>query len=221
MGDNLLVEGNEIAYNNYQRRFAFGWELGGAKFAQTRNAVIRGNYVHHNYGNGLWTDTDNIHTLYENNRVTDNAGAGIFHEISYDAVIRNNTVERNGSARGWYYGAGILVGHSPNVQVYGNRVAYNKKGIIGLQQERGNGDFGAHHLKNLSVYNNTVTMASGQTGVATDLRNNAVFSSRNNRFRSNTYYLRSNGRPFTWMKGDRTVQQWRSYGQDAGARFNR
>jgi hypothetical protein len=31
--------------------------------------VVRGNYVHDNNGTGMWTDTNNIHTLYEDNLV--------------------------------------------------------------------------------------------------------------------------------------------------------
>ena len=57
---------------------------------------MRDNHVHHNEGPGLWTDIDNIHTLYEGNLVEHNANVGIFHEISYDAVIRNNIVRDNG-----------------------------------------------------------------------------------------------------------------------------
>jgi len=116
-----------------------GWEVVGSKFAFTSNLVVRGNLVHHNLGNGLWTDINNIHTLYENNVVRDNWGQGIFHEISYDAIIRNNTVRRNGFGRGrdWHYGAGIMVADSPNVEVYGNIVVNNFDGIIGIQQDRG------------------------------------------------------------------------------------
>ena len=68
------------------------WEAGGTKFARTRDLVVRRNFVHHNRGPGLWTDIDNVRTLYEANRVEDNGEAGILHEISYAAVIRNNVV---------------------------------------------------------------------------------------------------------------------------------
>ena len=58
-GDSVLVENNEIAFNNYQKNFAFGTVLGGVKFVNTRWLVVRRNYVHDNEGNGLWTDIDN------------------------------------------------------------------------------------------------------------------------------------------------------------------
>ena len=55
----------------------------------------RGNWVHDNIGNGIWSD-GNVHDVtYENNLVQDNTGIGIFHEISWDATIRNNVVRNN------------------------------------------------------------------------------------------------------------------------------
>ena len=61
---------------------------GGAKLSQTDRLTVRAIFSHHNVGPGLWTDTDNINTLYENNTVEDNTSMGILHEISYAAVIR-------------------------------------------------------------------------------------------------------------------------------------
>ena len=43
---------------------------------------------------GNWSD-GNVHdVLYEDNRVIDNLGPGIFHEISWNATIRSNIVPR-------------------------------------------------------------------------------------------------------------------------------
>ncbi len=220
-GDSVLVEGNEIAYNNYQKRFLYSWEAGGTKFSHTRWAVVRDNYVHHNWGSGLWADIHNIYMLYENNRVTDNAAQGIFHEISYAAVIRNNVVERNGFDRPWLYGAGIQVNHSPDVEVYGNVVSGNRNGIVGIQQNRTDhpSAYGPHHLKNLYVHDNIITMNSGRTGIATDTGDDAVYTTRNNRFQNNTYILGGNSKPFYWRNSNRTTPQWRSYGHDVNGTF--
>ena len=223
MGDGVLVENNEIAFNNY-RRGDWGWEAGGTKFVRTHNLVVRGNYVHDNWGPGLWTDIDNINTLIEGNRVTNNAAQGIFHEISYAAVIRNNIVQGNGfqhrGSKSWLWGAGILVAASGDVQIYNNMVTGNANGVGGIQQNRGTGAYGPHVVKNLYVHDNVVTMTTrGMTGVQQDIGNNAVFTKRSNHFANNTYTLGSNRLPFTWMNGKRTVPQWRSYGQDVTARF--
>ena len=123
----------------------------------THNLIVRGNLVHHNYGPGLWTDVDNIDTLYEYNEVSDNDDAGIFHEISYRATIRNNTVSRNGFGyHPWLWGAGIQVAASRDVEVYGNVLIDNAQGIAALQQNRGTGLYGPRQVVNLYVHDNTI-----------------------------------------------------------------
>ena len=221
LGDNIVVDGNTIAYNNSQDLYDPGWEAGGAKFTYAHGLTVRNNYVHHNHGNGIWTDINTIYAVIENNRVEDNTYQGIFHEISYDAVIRYNTVRRNGAAKvgQGLRGAGILVANSPNVEVYGNTVQGNVNGITGIQQNRGSGDYGPHDLTNLYVHNNTVTMLSGRTGVSQSIGNNAVYTSWNNRFATNTYHLGSNTTPFFWMNAARTEAQWRAYGEDVDGTF--
>ena len=101
-----LVEGNEIAFNN-TAGFDQYWDAGGAKFALTDHLVVRANDVHDNDGPGLWTDVANDHTLYEDNIVVANE-EGIYHEISYSATIRHNTLRDNGTRgnRGWVFGSG-------------------------------------------------------------------------------------------------------------------
>ena len=218
-GDYILFQGNEVAYNNPAWHYAWGWELGGVKFTGTHNLVARGNYAHHNNGPGLWTDVNNIDVLYENNRAVDNAGAGIFHEISYAAVIRNNVATGNGLQRPWVVGAGILVSASPNVEVYGNSVSGNRMGIVGMQQSRGSGAYGPHVVQNLYVHDNT-TQTAGMSGIARDWGPDSIFTGWNNRFRHNTYTgLATNRTPFTWMNGSRTVAQWKGYGQDVDGIF--
>jgi hypothetical protein len=223
-GDSVLVQGNEIAYNNPDWHYDFegtGREFGGTKFATTHGLVVRGNYVHDNNGNALWTDVDNVDALYENNRSVSNAGAGIFHEISYQAIIRNNVTTGNGFARGWIFGPGILISASPDVEVYGNSVSGNKMGIIGIQQDRGSGAYGIHQIHNLDVHDNTV-QTDGQTGIAQQINNNAIYTSWNNRFHHNTYTglgSRPDNTPFFWMNDLQTVDAWKGFGQDVDGTF--
>ena len=218
----IVVEGNEIAYNN-DAGFDPGWEGGGTKFWATTNLVVRGNFVHHNRGLGLVADNDNYGMLYENNVVEDNQWAGIFHEISYAAVIRNNTVRRNGflDPRGWYWGAGIVIAASPDVEVYGNIVEDNANGIVGIQQNRGAGALGPWLISNLWVHDNRVQMHVGQTGLVTDTGDMAIFRSRNNHFDRNTYVLGPQARYFAWMDDNRSEAEWRGYGQDTTGTFVR
>jgi parallel beta-helix repeat protein len=219
-GSGLLIEGNEIAYNNTVG-YKVGWEAGGTKFVNTDGLVVRRNNVHHNWGNGLWTDINNIHSLIEDNVVVSNTYQGIFHEISYDAIIRNNTVEANGFGhQGWLFGSGILVAASPNVEIYGNTVRNNFNGITAIQQARGTGTYGPHEISNLFVHDNVVTMPSGKTGLAQDIGDNTYFTSRNNRWANNTYYLGAGAR-FEWLNGTISDVQWRGYGQDVKGIFHK
>ena len=226
-GSNILVEGNEIAYNNYEKKVDPYWGGGGAKWVMTRNLIVRGNYSHDNYGPGLWTDIDNDGVLYEGNRVEDNFHAGIKHEISYSAVIRNNTLKRNGFGNPRdIKGAGILIANSPNVEVYGNTLVGNKNGIGVVQHDRyGDPDkwksLGEFELKNLYVHDNYIEMSSGQTGffVASGPYGDKPLTSWNNRFAHNTYKIAGNAKPFRWGNDLIGVKEWQSHGQDQDSTF--
>jgi len=223
-GDNLLVQGNEISYNN-MAGFNTHWEAGATKFSHTDGLIVRGNFSHHNHGAGLWTDIDNINTLYENNRVEDNDWRGIYHEISYKVVIRNNIIQRNGFnlplAQAFPVdGAGILIHDSQNAEIYGNTVANNFNGIGGIESNRGSGKYGVYNLINLNVHDNKVTQPTGRAaGAVQVVGNNAVFTSQNNHFTHNTYDLGGNPRYFRWMNGDQTTSVWKGYGMDVTGTF--
>ena len=225
----FLVEGNEIAYNN-QLGFSPGWEAGGAKFAYTDGLVVRNNWAHHNAGPGLWTDIDNIQTLYENNLAEDNyappgstsAAPGIFHEISYSAIIRYNTVRRNGVGfDSWGWGAGILLAASggTGIEIYGNILENNKDGIMLIQQNRGSGLYGPHLVQNVDVHDNAIRMTEGWTGAVQDI--DSPIYTAHNRFHGNSYTLGPNARYFTWMDLVLDESKWRSYGQDEDGTFAR
>jgi len=215
-GGGIVVEGNEIAFNNTGRYDPY-WEGGGTKFVHTKSLVLRNNVVHDNHGPGLWLDGNNIYTVYEGNRVIDNFGPGIFHEISHDAVIRNNVVEGNGFGyTGWVDGAGILVATSPNVEVYGNTVRYNNDGIAGVHTDRSssNTTYGPYALKNLWVHDNVIVMNTGQSGVVTNYDNGVFSAEYNNRFDRNTYTLGDGDDYYRWGGDILTVAQWQATGQD-------
>jgi parallel beta-helix repeat protein len=213
-GEGALVAGNEISYNN-TAGFSYLWEAGGAKFVKTRDLVVRNNVVHDNYGKGLWTDIDNIDTLIEDNQVYDNAHQGIYHEISYDAVIRNNYVEGNGFDHPDHVsGAGIFVTASPNVEIYGNTVVNNADGVTGMQTDRGTGAHGPLELRNLYVHDNLIEMTTGHTGIVDFVGDPSVFSDRNNRFEDNTYRLPDDGRYYVWAGRELTATEWVAMGND-------
>ncbi len=218
-GSDSLVEANEIAYNNYAD-FAPAWEAGGTKFFLARNLIVRGNFVHRNDGPGLWTDIDNLGVLYEDNVVTDNTHQGIQHEISFDAIIRNNTVERNGTAFDeWLWGAQILVQNSSNVEVYGNQVVVDSQGgdgIVLIQQSRGAGSLGAYITRNNRVHDNQITYlgGGGQSGAVADFDQDAMLRG-GNEFNLNLHNVANpRRRHFAW--GDSlNWDGFRNAGQEA------
>jgi parallel beta-helix repeat protein len=220
------VDSNEIAYNN-TARYSWAWEAGGTKFAFTTNLLVRGNWVHHNRGPGLWTDINNVNTTYSGNTVEDNYADGILHEISYSATIRGNVVRRNGFGNpNAAEGAGITISSSggTGIDISGNTVAGNKNGIILLQADRGSGSQGAYVVRNVSVHDNNVTLGAGQrTGAYRYGGDSGLWTANNNRFANNTYNLQSAGSaPFIWTNNAAaTDAQWRGYGNDATGTFNR
>jgi parallel beta-helix repeat protein len=223
-GDNVLVQDNEVAYNN-TAGFTSGWEAAGMKFFLTNGLTVRGNFSHHNDGNGLHCDIDCINTLIENNRVEDNNWRGIFYEISYKGTIRNNVCRRNGfkpprGVLGPVDHAGILISNSRDVEVFGNTIENNWTGIGAYESNRGSGEYGVHDLVNLNVHDNTVVQSTGRAaGVTQSIGSNAVFKSQNNKFTHNNYDLGSSARYFHWMNGERTTSEWKGYGLDLSGSF--
>lgn len=216
-GVGSVIEGNEIAYNNTG---GYSWtsataEAGGTKFVMTSGLVVRNNHVHHNAGPGLWTDGSNRGARIEGNLVEDNGGPGIFHEISYAAVITNNRVYRNQYV-------GIWVSASSDTEVSYNDVRDNTHGGIAANQDP-RGDF---TVRNLWVHHNTVRLVApshsywGWSGIQQQIGNQSIFTSWNNRFDYNTYIVPAGlDRPFNWMDQRLTFTQWQAYGQDTHSSF--
>src|SRR5262249_41125759 len=127
----ILIEDNEIAYNNYAHVSPkFG--AGGIKIVRTRGAIIRGNNVHDNLGSGIHLDIRNYNALYDGNTVSNNTEQGIFHEVSFAAVIRNNILSHNGSGYPngsyWLYAANLLSSSSQGVEAYCNTIDVSAQG---------------------------------------------------------------------------------------------
>ena len=231
-GNGALIENNEVSFSNNPQMLEYGWAAGGTKFHGTQNLVARGNFIHHNKGPGLWTDIDNIFVLFENNRVEDNSRAGIYHEVSYDAIIRNNTSARNGAeflpGELGLRGGGIAVRGSQNVEIYGNTLTNNRSGIDISQTVDRTGQYGPAEVKNLYVHDNTVRIPKNMSGFqVTTTTGSSFYTSKNNRFRHNTYYLGSQSKPFWWWKASAskqdslTIAEWKGAGQDVTGTFIR
>jgi hypothetical protein len=219
-GLNCTATGNEIAWNNYAG-YNPGWEAGGSKFWATTNLVVESNFVHDNAGPGLWTDDNNVNTLYADNTVTNNLSTGIQHEISYNATIRDNIVKGNGNSQTiWLWNAQISLQNSSNSLVYGNTVEVptnGGNGIAIINQNRGSGTQGPWVGANDSVYDNTVTYlgSNGRSGLVDDTGGNTAV---NNSFNSNHYILKAGGAGLThwdWFQ----AFDWKGF-QSAGQELN-
>lgn len=197
----LLIDGNEIAHNNFAG-YSRDWEGGAMKLANTQRLVFTNNHVHHNFGIGIWLDIDNIDAYVARNVSEHNTHMGVHHEISYAAVYEDNDVRYNG-------GSGILITGSSDVEVRGNRVHDNGDHQIVLRddyQEGRTGRWGPWTMVDALVRDNQI--AGG--------RLSALQTSRSNCFRTNDYTIESE-RPFRVWGTTYTLAEWRALGHDDGS----
>jgi len=115
---NIVLDHNEITGNN-----TGNWEVvdvgcgctGGGKVWNTIGAQITNNYVHNNFGPGIWVDTNNAGILISGNYIANNDDEAIVYEISYNGSITNNNMLGNEvvqgaalAAEGDYFPAGAI-----------------------------------------------------------------------------------------------------------------
>jgi hypothetical protein len=226
-GTGVVFTDNEIAHNNPLGDVNPGWEAGAGKCYYSTGLVVKYNYSHDNHGPGLWTDINNIGVDYEYNRVENNWAGGIFHEISYDAVIAYNLVKNNSQliyCPGWLWCAGIQIAASGGtagkiIDVHDNVVVSNSathgNGIALLQQDRGGGSQGAWIVQNVHVHNNTVDLSTGgATGAVQDVGDNAIFTSRGNSFDYDTFIGTGTNNSFAWNNSWMSLAQFQAAGQE-------
>jgi hypothetical protein len=211
----VLIQGNELAYNNYAH-VAPKFGAGGSKVGATLNLVFRGNYSHDNEGSGFHNDRGSTNTTYDNNTSADNTEQGIFYEISYGALVRNNKLLRNGYIHAnnsfWLYGADLLSSSSQDVIAYCNTAEVSALGgngldIIGQVREVSSGN---------NYHHNTVIF-DGDSGV-----NGGAYSDPNqtnffklNYFNNNTYHLPAVSQvSFPWDNKFSAFSRFQSFGQD-------
>jgi parallel beta-helix repeat protein len=211
---NIMISNNEVSWNNTARNDL--GDAGGSKIIKSSYVTFRGNYVHDNYGHGLWTDTDNIHITYENNTVENNYGGGIFHECSFDAVIRNNKLSGNDkriAGQSLYWGADLYLNASQNTEIYGNTINAGVHGIGLYDVDRGSGPYGTYQIANVNVHDNIVSLPGGGVNGLVGSRSTA-YASGNNVFSHNSYYATDlTAASWVWSS-TKTWSQWRGVGND-------
>jgi parallel beta-helix repeat protein len=225
-GDDVLVLENQISDNG-----TAGLESGGTKFVLTNRLILRGNTVRRNHGPGLWPDIANRDFLIENNTTEENFQEGIVVEISYNGVIRNNLVQRNGLTDTqridnwpWSAGIGIHASGGTGIEVYGNQVIGNAHGIALIQQRRGTnypsepgGIDPEMYVQNVNIHDNTITLQAGSRSAIAgvdDSGTNGLYSGRNIQSNNNTISLDGRAFPFAWSNAWRSLTEWRGFGFD-------
>jgi len=188
---NILIQGNEVAYNNYAG-VKDDYGAGGVKVNLTNGLTFRNNYVHDNLATGFHADTNNINLLVDGNTVTNNTEQGLFVELSYATIFRNNVASGNGyiypNGTNWLYGAQIMSSNSENVQAYCNSLQVSAAGGNGLSivaQVRAPGYISSNDY----FHHNNVVFAgnSGWTGAGNSDSSETNFNSLN-KFDYNMYH---------------------------------
>jgi Right handed beta helix region len=93
----FVVDHNEVSLNavGYEAAHPCGCS-GGMKFFASTKGTVTNNWIHDNGSVGLWVDTNNSFFLIQSNVIEQNDAEGIMYEISYNAVIDDNVIRRNG-----------------------------------------------------------------------------------------------------------------------------
>jgi hypothetical protein len=222
VGRDVLIEGNDVWANN-SRGFSSAWEAGGVKLAESENVVLRRNHVHDNLGPGLWCDINCRNVLYENNVVERNNGAGVFHEISFSAVIRRNVIRHNAiTDSGWFGGDNVLIAASQDVDVYDNvlTVSPGKCGVMLIDQSRpfeGSARARSPHPAKYKTRNNKVhdnemvfegaVCAGGASDAEPGDENFSIIADGNNVVDANIYRVPRDAGPQRFVWGH-AVFQW-------------
>jgi parallel beta-helix repeat protein len=202
---------NHVAYNNLAHKFAVNDEAGGSKFWNTTGLRCSGNEFDHNVGCGVWCDFNNSEGRIDHNNCHDNTYNGIYQEIGGAMTIEHNTCANNGAEftmNGWLDGAGVAVEASHDVTVRDNTITDNTNGIGLIASERGDP---AWQIKNVLVYDNTVSGTRKQTGVCWDGKGAAPWDGST--WRQNVYQLPA-GASFLWQGKSLTLQRWQAAGNN-------
>lgn len=162
-GRRFCLEELTLDQNNV-KGFEQGWEAGGAKIALSRDGVVRRCRAIANTGVGLWFDIDVRDVLVEECFAQDNAGHGIYVEISGGFTIRNNLCVHNGTEDHWGSG-GISLGESDHCTIEDNTCVLNPTGIS--LREQGprtcrtiDGGHATYHVHDVSVRRNICALNS-------------------------------------------------------------
>jgi parallel beta-helix repeat protein len=213
VGD-VEINHNDVFNNNLARQAQDTdvSDASGMKFLKTDKVAVINNFVHDNYGIGVWFDTDNTGSVIDGNVISRNSHRGVMVETSYGAMISNNSITDNGKDAHWISGGGIFIATSSNVEICNNILKDNRDGITGFANERGSGRLGKYTTTNLQVHDNYIS-TTGATGLT-----RGPETDPSNSFSRNHYCLLGSG-GFLWGQSV-DLNGWRAAGQDKEGTFD-
>jgi hypothetical protein len=97
--DNLTLDSVKLTNMNQFNEFTHSPQSGALKTSRTRYTKVLNSYIASNNSHGLWFDQSNIDVDVANNQILDNAGSGLFFEISDDLLLINNYIRATGGAQ--------------------------------------------------------------------------------------------------------------------------
>lgn len=224
----VIIRNAEIDHNNTNHDDV-NEDAAGAKF-EAENIFFLNNYVHDNYGQGVWCDIHCSHVEIAGNKIANNVpGNGIMYEISYGpCLMSRNLVTNNGTA-------GIYISNSQGCDVGQNIVEVAKAqqgiptgifgGIIEAFDRRPRQDDpanccryqGNYNTTNNRIHDNVIVFrgsSAAKTGYAYDYnRSGRQFI---NIHEQNTYYVPDTLKEYWFWDGVRkTWAQWQALRQDS------
>lgn len=212
----VVVEYNEIV-GNRTIEYNWGWEGGATKFALTTDAVVRHNWVHHNFGPGIWFDVDNRDAVIHGNLVEHNDDAGVFIEISFGAEVTGNLIRHNGAISIGDMGAGVYVSSSRDIEIAHNTIHDNRSAVMAKTEDRGEGPWGTREVVGLNVHHNDITNGVVPTGLrVTHGDPDFYFNRAGNTFQDNTYRTDADGIEF-YTTTHLDLAGWQGLGYDVAA----
>jgi parallel beta-helix repeat protein len=204
---NSILENNEISYNGMEQ-----------KVLLSTNVTFRGNFVHHNLGDGIWFDSNyEAPFLIEDNLVEDNGRIGIDVEATTGVTIRNNVIRRSGDDA-------IFIFRTQNTEIYNNTMENNFRGI---EYFIICGDLlPGEELQNVSAHDNTIVVGTQSGAYANGLSylpgncSSAQLAaylngSKNLTFSNNRYYVPNLSANYWIWQTLRSWSQWQAIPQDS------
>ncbi len=230
LDQNILIEGNEIAYNNARD---LPWATAGTAKVVGSSQGATGlrwidNWVHHNNGHGIHHDGNTGPGIeIAGNLIEHNIGSGIQHEASWGIEIHDNHFYNNAKKflkKSCFHGAQILNNNSSDMRIYNNHIESDEEANGVCMVDTDSRDYfpNSETVTNTTVTNNTIKLIGiGQNGLVGN-GEFAPYDEEDVFFNANTYYLPDpspTARHWAFIQYPLDKSQWNALGQDPSSQF--